>query len=193
MRFIRDIITPVIVALVIFALLQVTVGSFKIHGSSMLPNIQQDECIIVNKAAYFFHSPQSGEVVVLHSPLNPNSDLIKRIIALPGDTIEIKDGTVIVNNVPLVEDYIQEKPNYTFLSQEILPDHYFVLGDNRNNSSDSHKGWTVPRENIVGKVWFVYWPLQKWSLIKHYTPSADKQAAKIGNPSSTLRMLCPMK
>lgn len=193
MKFVRDIIVPLVAALVIFALFQVTIGSFKVYGSSMLPSIQPGEYIIVNKATYFFNSPEHGEVIVFHSPRDPSSDLIKRIIALPGDTIEIKDGTVFVNDTPLTETYILEPPNYTYPHQEIPADHYFVLGDNRNNSADSHRGWTAPRQNIVGKAWLTYWPPEKWRLLEHYPLNVGEQRAELGKLSLAVKILCPTK
>jgi len=193
MRFVRDIIAPLVAALVISALFQVTVASFKVYGSSMLPNIQPGEYVMVSKAAYFVHPPERGEVIVFHSPHNPNSDLIKRIIALPGDTVEVKDGTVFVNDTPLVEPYISEPPKYAYPHQKILADYYFVLGDNRNNSSDSHKGWTVPRENIVGRAWLTYWPAHQWRTIEHYSLDADREVAMLGTPGPTTEAACPTR
>ena len=193
MRFVRDIIVPLIVALVIFALLQVTVGTFKVYGSSMVLSIQPGEYIIVSKVAYSFHPPERGEVIVFHSPRNPHSDLIKRVIALPGDTIEIRDDTVFVNDTPIDEPYILKSPRYTFPRKEIPADHYFVLGDNRNNSADSHNGWTVPREDIIGKAWLTYWPPQKWRFIEHYAIDVGKQTTELGKPSLVFKPLCPTK
>jgi signal peptidase I len=193
MKFFRDIIAPILVGLAFLALFQVTVGSFKVYGSSMLPGIEQGDYILVSKATYFFNKPQRGDIIVLHSPQDPNTDLIKRIIAVPGDTVEIKDNTVFVNDTALVEPYTMEPPRYLMLSEEIPTGHYFVLGDNRNNSSDSHRGWTLPRENIVGKAWITYWPPYRWSLMKHYTLNAGTQAAKVGEPSLTMKVLCPTR
>ena len=189
MKFIQNIVAPILAAVAIFALIQGTVASFKVFHSSMLPNIQPGEYIMVSKAAYFFRSPERGEVIVFHSPQNPNSDLIKRIIALPGDTVEIKDNKVFVNDIPLNEAYPAEPPNYIFPYYEIPAGNYFVLGDNRNHSIDSHKGWTVPREDIVGKVWFTYWPPQKWRLIEHYTLNVDEQTAKLSRDGHRVGML----
>jgi signal peptidase I len=88
---------------------------------------------------------------------------------LPGDIVEIKDEKVFINGIPLVEEYIMSPPNYTMPATEVPENEYFVLGDNRNNSTDSSKGWTVPRDNIIGKAWFVYWPPSKWRVVKHYS------------------------
>ena len=193
MKFVRDIIAPLLAALAITALFQVTIASFKVYGSSMLPNIRPGEYIMVSKAAYFLHPPERGEVIVFHSPRDPNSDLIKRIIAVPGDTVEIRNRTVFVNDTPLVEPYTMEPPKYAYPSQKITADYYFVLGDNRNNSADSHRGWTVPRQNIVGRAWLTYWPLHQWRTIEHYRLDAAKQVATIGRPSLTAQVVCPTK
>ncbi len=193
MRFFRDIVAPLLVALAIAALFQVTVASFKVYGSSMLPNVEPGEYIMVSKAAYFFSPPERGEIIVFGSPRNPNSDLIKRIIALPGDTVEIKDGTVFVNDAPLVEPYILDPPRYVYPRQEVAADHYFVLGDNRNNSTDSHKGWTVPHQNIVGKAWITYWPPREWRTIEHYSLDADREVATLGTPGPTTEAACPTR
>ena len=193
MKFFRDIIAPILVGLAVFALFQVTVGSFKVYGSSMLPGIEEGDYILVSKASYFFNEPRRGDIIVFHSPKESNTDLIKRIIAVSGDSVEIKDNTVFVNDTPLVEPYTLEPPHYFMLPEEIPPGHYFVLGDNRNNSSDSHRGWTLSRENIVGKTWITYWPPYRWRLMEHYTINAGTQAAKVTESSLTMKVLCPTR
>ena len=193
MKFFRDFIIPILVGLTVFALFQSTVGSFKVYGSSMLPTIEEGDYIMVSKAAYFFNKPQRGDIIVLRSPQNPDSDLIKRIIAVSGDTVEIKDDTVFVNDTALVEPYTLEPPHYLVFPEEIPSGQYFVLGDNRNNSSDSHRGWTVPRENIVGKAWITYWPPYRWGTIENYTLNVGKQAAEVIKPSLAMKTLCPTR
>lgn len=190
MKFLRDFIAPILVGLIVFALFQATVGSFKVYGSSMLPTIEEGDHIMVSKASYFFGEPQRGDIIVLRSPKNPNSDLIKRVIALPGDTVEIKDDTVFVNGAALVEPYTLEPPHYLMLPEEISSGQYFVLGDNRNNSSDSHRGWTVPRENIIGKAWITYWPPYRWNAIAHYPLNAGLQAIEVSKASLVMKTLC---
>jgi len=148
---------------------------------------------MVSKAAYFVRQPQHGEVIVFHSPRDPQTDLIKRVIAIPGDTIEIKRGTVFVNSVALAEPYISEPPKYDVAHQQIIDGHFFVLGDNRNNSSDSHGGWTVPRQYIVGKAWVTYWPPQEWKTVKHYALDAGKQAAGRIKEFTAVIAPCPTK
>jgi signal peptidase I len=193
MKIFRDIIAPVLLGLAVFALFHVTVGSFKVYGSSMLPTVEEGEYIMVSKAAYFFSEPHRGDIIVFDSPQDPKSDLIKRIIGLPGDTVEIRDNKVIVNGTPLTEPYTLESPHYLMLPEEIPAGHYFVLGDNRNNSSDSHRGWTAPRQNIVGKAWITYWPPYRWRLIPGYKVNVGTQAANSTQLSLALKTLCPTR
>ena len=193
MKFFRDIIAPILVGLAVFALFQVTVGSFRVYGSSMLPTIEEGDYILVSKATYFFTEPQRGDIIVLHSPRESNTDLIKRVIALPGDTVEIKDKTVFVNDTPLDEPYIMEPPRYFVPREEIPTGQYFVLGDNRNNSSDSHRGWTVPRENIVGKTFVTYWPPYRCGTIKHSKLNVGTQTAETILPDMAMKTLCPTR
>ncbi|MBM3118364.1 MAG: signal peptidase I [Chloroflexi bacterium] len=193
MKFLRDIIVPIAVGLIAFVIFHTTVGSFKVYGLSMCPTVEDGEYILVSKAAYFFNEPHHGDIIVFRSPNDPNTDLIKRIIAVPGDTVEIRDKTVFVNDTPLVEPYIIDPPNYIYFPEEISTDHYFVLGDNRNNSSDSHKRWTVPRQNIIGKAWITYWPPYRWRLIQHYTLDIGAQAVRLGKTCLTMEVLCPTR
>jgi len=173
-KVVRDILITLVIAVVIFFLLHLTLQSFVVFEQCMEPNFYEGERILVNKAVYWFHEPERGDVVILHPPFNPDLVYIKRIIAIPGDTVEITGGVVYVNGQPLDEsEYIMEPPNYTFPLTTIPEGEYFVLGDNRNNANDSHTGWTVPEENIIGKAWLTFWPISEWDVIDHY-PLADQ-------------------
>jgi len=166
----RDIVITLILALVIFFLLQFTVQSFVVVGSSMQPNFQDGERLVVNKVSYRLHQPETGDVIVFHPPNNQEADYIKRLIALPGETVKVENGMVYINGLPLDEPYqINESPKYTLPEQKVPENEYFVLGDNRNNSNDSHNGWTVPQENIIGKVWLLIWPPREWGVIPDYS------------------------
>jgi signal peptidase I len=172
MKIVREVVITVLIAVAVFACLRLTVQSYTVVMSSMEPNFQEGECIMVNKMSYHSSDPQRGDVIVFRPP-PPNEEspypFIKRVIGLPGDTVEIKDGKVSINGTRLNEDaYIMAPPNYAMPPTRVPENEYFVLGDNRNNSNDSHTGWTVPRENIIGKAWFIYWPPSKWGVIKHY-------------------------
>ena len=170
---IREILGLVLLAVVIFLLLQVVFPRFEVVGSSMEPSLHDGQRLLINKAVYFFREPEAGEVLVFQAPKNPRAEYIKRIIAEPGDVVEVKEGVVYVNGSPLDEPYIKDKPGYTLSPEEIPENNYFVLGDNRNNSNDSHNGWTVPRQNIVGKAWLSIWPPGQWGLVTNYPLTAQ--------------------
>jgi signal peptidase I len=171
----REIALTLVLAIFIFLILQFTVQSFIIVGSSMQPNFQDGERLLINKVVYKFRPPERGEVIVFHPPANLQTDYIKRVIALPGETVEVKDGGVYVNGIKLDEPYIKNPAAYTLSERKVPENKYFVLGDNRNNSDDSHNGWTLPRENIIGKAWFSFWPPGELGLIRNYL-SAEQLA-----------------
>ncbi|MFQ5826921.1 MAG: signal peptidase I [Dehalococcoidia bacterium] len=182
MRVIREAVQTIIMAVLIFLVLQTSFQSFRVRGASMVPNLQDGQYLLVNKAVYLhirlgeaakyvpflqregevvylFHPPRRGEVVVFHPPQNPQDDYIKRIIGLPGETVSVRVGKVYVDGRPLDESFVREAPSYTMPAKEVPAGHYFVLGDNRNLSSDSHNWGTVPYQHIVGKAWASLWPL----------------------------------
>lgn len=141
------------------------VAMFKIPSNSMLPTLIEGDKILVNKS--YNYQPKTGDIVVFNLPLSPNQKnksatfFVKRIIATPRQKVEIKNGTVYVNNKPLQENYIAEAPDYT-LGPTIVPnDTYLVLGDNRNDSYDSHVWGFLPATNIIGKAYKIYWPPER--------------------------------
>lgn len=170
MNAIREFIITLLIAVVIFLGLQVSIKSYEVFNVSMQPNYREGDLIIVNKLAYQFGNlPQRQEAVVLYAPgttVKPSFDFfftqhpscfIKRVIGLPGDTVEVKNRMVYINGSALREPYLNEAPNY-YMAAKVIPEgQYFVLGDNRNHSNDSHTGWLVPKDDIIGKVWFRYW------------------------------------
>ncbi len=171
--FFRDIVITIILAVVIFFALQFTVGNFVVIGSSMQPSFYQGERVIATKLAYKLHDPERGDVIIFRPPQGMEEDLIKRIIGLPGDVVEVKDGVVYVNNQPLDEPYIKSPPSYNYPTEIVPEGQYWVLGDNRNNSNDSHTGWTVPREDIIGKAWLIIWPPDRWEVVPTYFRNKD--------------------
>lgn len=172
---VREIVITLGLALVIFFVLQTTIQSSIVDGSSMQPGLENGQRLIVVKAAYRFSDPQRGDIVIIHPPVAPQKQWVKRVIGLPGDTVEIKNGTVYVNNIALAEPYIMEAPEYTYGPVTVPQDNFFVMGDNRNNSTDSHYGWTVPRENLVGEVWLRIWPFSNWGVVHGYPINAEVQ------------------
>ena len=178
--FFRELILTLVLAIVLFFLLQATVQNFYVDGASMEPSFQDRQRVLVSKVAYYLHEPERGDVLIFRPPQNEQKDYIKRLIALPGDTVEVKKGTIYVNDSPLEEPYIKSPPRYTVEMQKIPENSYFVLGDNRNNSDDSHNGWFVPRQNIVGKAWLSVWPPGKWGLVPDY-PAMENLAGALSN------------
>jgi len=166
--FFREIAITTVLALIIFFVIKITIGSFIVVGISMEPSFENGQRLLVSKVVYRLHEPERGDVIVFEPVDNKHVDYIKRIIALPGDTVEVKNGAVYVNGSKLNEPYINSSPAYTTKEQEIPANSYFVLGDNRNRSNDSHSGWVVPRQNIVGKAWISMWPPDKLGLVPSY-------------------------
>lgn len=175
--FLRELAITLGLAVVIFLAYHAVAQTSVVDGSSMQPSLQDDQRLVVLKAAYFFSSPQRGDIVIAHPPVDPGKEYVKRLIGLPGDTVQVKNSKVYVNGVALNEPYIKAPPNYTMDQVVVQPDHYFVMGDNRNNSYDSHFGWTVTRSEIVGEVWLRYWPFSGWGLVHGYPLDQELQKA----------------
>ena len=129
------------------------------------PPLHDGEFVLVNKLAYHTGTPARGDIIVFQSTTTKNLDLIKRVIGLPGDHIVIGDGRVSVNGKTLTEPYIAAEPDYSGL-WDVPKDYLFVLGDNRNDSSDSHAWGFLPVQNILGKALVVYWPFKDWMILK---------------------------
>jgi signal peptidase I len=146
-------------ALVIFVLFQLTLQNSIVDGTSMEPNLMNSDRLLVSKVSYAFGEPERGDIIVFPSPYGDGREFIKRIIALPGETVEIIAGEVRVNGTALDEPYLTNRDNRSFSSAVIPNGEYFVLGDNRPVSADSRQGWTVKRDDIHGKAWVVFWPL----------------------------------
>jgi signal peptidase I len=162
----KEIFQTLILAIVMYFMIDFVVARVRVENISMKPTLLPGEFLLVNKMAYKFSGMQRGDIVVFHNPQKITEDFIKRLIGLPGDSVEIRDGVVIVNQVPLIEPYIMELPNYQG-SWQVPAGSIFVLGDNRNSSSDSHAWGFVPLDNIMGKAIAVYWPLQKAQVLSH--------------------------
>ncbi len=163
---VREIIETLLLTVFIFWLVNTATGRFRIEGFSMLPTLQEGEYVIIDKLSYYLNEPERGDVIVLHFPNDRSRDFIKRVIGVPGDHIAISDGVVTINGVPLSEPYINAEPAYDG-TWDVPDGQYFVLGDNRNNSSDSHNWSFLPRDDIVGKAWLIYWGPENWGLIPH--------------------------
>lgn len=146
-----------------------------IPTGSMLPTIQIDQRILVNKFIYRFKEPKRGDIIVFTPPINTDGkEYIKRVIGISGDKIEIKNGLVYLNGEILAENYIKEKPHYDFGPIYVPENSLFVLGDNRNESYDSH-AWSkwLTLDHVKGKAFFTYWPFQRVGLFNTEVTSAN--------------------
>jgi signal peptidase I len=170
-----EFIGVVALATILFLIIQPVAEKAIVIGSSMEPNLSNEQRILVNKIAYVFSDPKRGDIIIFDPPVNSDNDYIKRIIGLPEETVEIKDSIVYIHQAdgtvfPLDESkYIADDPNYDYISDVIPENCYFVLGDNRNNSGDSHYGWFVSRDDIYGKAWFSYWPISDFGFVLNYS------------------------
>lgn len=188
--FWREVLETVLLTVMIFFLVKGLVANFRILGTSMEPNFHTDQLVLVNKAAYFhvdinswlklipgvhpegqniswlFGGPKRGDVVIFEPPDVVNEDYIKRVIGLPGDKVEVKNGKVFVNDVALDEPYIKEAPFSPFPATIVPSGHLFVMGDNRNASRDSRSFGMLSIDLVVGKALLVYWPTgPQWGLV----------------------------
>ena len=137
-----------------------------IEQTSMTPTLAEGQRIFINKLV---NQPDRGDIIVFKNPdKSKDTPLIKRVIGLPGEEVEVRSGFVYIDGSPLNETYIGERPNYNMPKGIIPGGEYFVLGDNRNSSWDSHAGWTVNQDDILGKAWLSVWPLDYLGLIPEY-------------------------
>jgi signal peptidase I len=168
----RDLVFALMIAALVIVFI---VQPVKVEGTSMLPRLHDGERIFVNKLIYYDEygwAPKldRGDIVVFWFPDDPSKSYIKRVIGLPGDTVEVHEGIVRVNGRDIEEDYLDPSLNLAHRSQPpiyIKPNYYFVMGDNRDNSSDSRIWGLVPKKYIYGKALFRYWPISAASVIHH--------------------------
>ncbi len=179
----RDIIEAIVLAAVVFLLLQTTVRNFKVDGRSMDPTLEHGQYLLVNRLLYLqidlerlsnivpfwqakeqssrfaIRAPKRGEIIVFQFPRDPTKDFVKRVVGLPGEVIEMRDGSVFVDGNLLEEPYLAAKDSTDRVWDRLGEGEYIVLGDNRAQSNDSRNWGPVPEANLRGKVWMVYWPV----------------------------------
>lgn len=161
-RILLEVVQTLALAIVLYFLIDFVVARVRVENISMLPTLQPGEFVLVNKMAYKLGEFQRGDIVVFH--YSEQEDYIKRVIGIPGDIIEIDTGQVRVNGQILDEPYISAAPQYLG-AWEVPEDSLFVLGDNRNQSSDSHRWGFVSEQSVVGEALVVYWPLSEVKLL----------------------------
>lgn len=196
---VRELLETALFILLVFFIVRGIVQNFKIEGSSMEPTLHTGQYILVNKLVYFhfdlnaplrlmpgqeelprriiypFHQPRRGDIVVFEYPRDVSKDYIKRVIGLPGDQVEVRDGQVYVNGQQLDQPYLEGAATYCvagFACQGgpiTVPDgEIFVMGDNRANSSDSREWGPLPLDRVVGQAWMIYYPVSDWGLVPHH-------------------------
>lgn len=165
-RAVLDIIETLVLAVILYFGINAVSARVRVDGFSMNPTLQNGEYILVNRLAYKTGVPERGDIIVFRFPSDEGQDLIKRVIGLPGETVHIGDGIVTINGIRLEEPYIAQTPLYQ--GEWVVPEGYlFVLGDNRNDSRDSHQWGLLPIENVIGKSVVIYWPPEEWKVINH--------------------------
>ena len=190
LRGFADALEVVALALLMFVLVQGVAQNFVVDGASMEPTFHSGEMLIVNKLAYSeydlgwvpaigggpwrpFGAPDSGDVIVFRYPYGAGRDFIKRIVGLPGQTVEVRGGLLYVDGAAVDEPYLRDRPEYSYGPETVPPDHVFVLGDARNNSYDSHQWGMLDQSRIIGRVELRYWPAGRAGAVGgEWTPPA---------------------
>ena len=166
--WLREIVEAILLIVTLYTLINLTSARYMVQGQSMYPSFDDYQVLYISRLNYIVGDPERTDIVVFHYPRNPDEDYIKRVIGLPGDIVEIRNTQVYVNGEPLNEPYINEACNPGDCPENrwnLGPDEFFVMGDNRNHSSDSRAFGPIRRELIVGKVLVRYWPPQDWGLV----------------------------
>jgi signal peptidase I len=178
---IREVGETILLTLIIFLLIQTVIRNFRVVGTSMVDNLHNGQYLIIDKLSYNplisqtlgIGGPQRGDVIVFEPPNRPGEDYVKRIIGLPGETVEVRNGQVFINGQAMAEPFIPGPMSYTMRPQVVPEGTVFVLGDNRNNSNDSHNWGALPIENVVGRAWLSYWPPESWGTIPRDGPTEE--------------------
>lgn len=165
----RETVETVVLAVLIFLVIRSLVQNYRIEGQSMEPNLHHGQYLLVNKLAYRLGEFRRGDVIVFHYPNNPAQDYIKRIIGLPGDTVEIRNGELFVNGLTVDEPYDSIPIMRNIPAVTVDPGFLYVLGDNRPTSSDTRTWGQLSQEFVIGKAWLAIWPLEESGLVKHTT------------------------
>jgi signal peptidase I len=166
-QLLREVLETVLPAILIALLINVFVGqATRVEGQSMEPNLHTEQRLVVEKLSYRFHAPQRFDIVVIRVPSQGDELLIKRVIGLPGETVEFRDGQVYIDGQLLEEPYVTQATRMGRSGKVVVPPlHVFVMGDNRSHSNDSRSFGPVPISNIVGRAWLSYWPPEDAGLV----------------------------
>jgi len=165
----RETIETIVLAVILIFLMQLVIRNFRVDGRSMEPNLQHGQYLVVDKISYKLpfdiRPPRRGDVIVFVPPNYPNKDFVKRIIALPGDKVEIRNGDVYVNGELLPNTFNARLDHSSKATLTVPEGELYVMGDNRSHSNDSRNWGTLDIDQVVGKAWLSYWPPKSWGLI----------------------------
>jgi len=176
-KFLREFLPEIIFVVVFITVWFTVIQTYEVFQTSMEPNFHEGQRVVVNKAAYWgwIGKPKRGDVIVLKAPEGASGDYIKRVIGLHGDTVEIIKGTLFINGIEIDEPYVTRSFSYSYGKITVPKNYYFVLGDNRDVSNDSHRWGPLAGKDIIGKVFVIYWPPQSWGWVPNY--HLDRQLA----------------
>lgn len=167
MKLLREVLETIVPAIIIALLINLFLAqATRIYGQSMEPNLHNDQRLVVEKISYRVHAPRRGDVVVIRVGSADSELLIKRVIGLPGEEVQIRKGRVYIDGRPLEEPYISQLTYGDYGPNYVPPLHLFVLGDNRGFSNDSRSFGMIPIENVVGQAWFSYWPIDRLGFVR---------------------------
>ncbi|MCL4506587.1 MAG: signal peptidase I [Chloroflexi bacterium] len=177
----RSLAEIAVMVLIIIFVANILAVQTEMVGTSMSPALNAGDEVLASRITYVLLAPERGDVVIMRDPLNPNGDVVRRVIGLPGERVEIRGSQVLINGQPLVEDYtgnpLTVSSNLTTSIQiQLQPSEYYVLGDNRLSINDSRSWGPIPGADILGRAWLVYWPPDSISAIQQqrYAPLSDR-------------------
>jgi signal peptidase I len=183
----REFFEVIVLAVILYFGISFAVQAVHVEGLSMFATLDDNDYLIANKIDYRLHPPQRGDIIILRPPTDNSKDFIKRVIALPGERLLIRDGIVYINGHKLDEPYLPEAwttfnnwPANGSDGQLMGPNEYFVMGDNRNRSQDSRIFGPITRDRIDGRAWFRIWPLSKFGNIYALVPALESSTAFAG-------------
>ena len=184
----RELAEVVVLAVILYFGISFAVQTVHVEGLSMFATLDDNDYLIADKIAYRLHPPQRGDIIILRPPTDDSKDFIKRVIALPGERLLIRDGTVYINGHRLIEPYLPEAwtvfsnwpVNGSTEGSVIPPNQYFVMGDNRNRSQDSRTFGPISHDRIDGRAWFRIWPINHFGNIFSQLPTLESSSASVG-------------
>jgi signal peptidase I len=184
----RELVEVVVLAVILYFGISFAVQTVHVEGLSMFATLEDNDYLIANKIDYRLHDPQRGDIIILRPPTDNSKDFIKRVIALPGERLLIRDGVIYINGRKLDEPYLPEAwtvqnnwPQDGSTSGKVIPpNEYFVMGDNRNRSQDSRVFGPISRDRIDGRAWFRIWPLSGFGGIYAKLPTLESSTAFVG-------------